>query len=250
MKQPHLSLDLSSIFNYDKKIESISKAYFRVWAHKNTKDEFISLDRRTSFNHIIRWSIDCRHLNSEISYAFSLLEKQLAQGVTDTKKQGKVKWVALPDVIMQYYCNDIAYRIRSMWDKLSQIINVYFLNSKYERKDINFYKVINALKQSQHKDLGLLLRDIANSKTFKDVKSYRDDFTHNLTQELANRYNLSGKFWHTDDLIHLLIDSYRQIDETYEFVFRSVGKDAASTNVVDFQEMVDRTPFFNGEVAS
>lgn len=246
MKQPHLSVDLSSTFNHTNRIASVLKRYFRVWASEETKGKFIRPDRRTSFNHIIAWSIECQNLNSEISYAFSLLEEQIAKGVTDTKKQGKVKWYTLPDVIMQYYCNDISYRIISMWDKLSQIINIYFLDSKYSKRKATFHKVRKALKKPQHIELVSLLQDIVDSKIFKDLKSYRNDFTHNLTQELANRYKLHGRFWHSDELIRLLIDSYLQLANTYESVFESIGKDAASTNVVDFQEMVDRTPFFEG----
>lgn len=246
MKQPHLSVDLSSAFNCADRIESVLKDYFRVWASRDTKDKFIRPDRRDAFNHVIPWSIDCRILNSEILYAFKLLEKQLARGITDTKKQGKVKWYTIPDLVMQYYCNDIAYRIRSMWDKLGQIINVYFLDPKLDKKRVTFIRTANALKQTQHKKLVTLLQKIKKSKTFNDLKSYRDDLTHNLTQELANRYKLHGRFWHTDDLILLLIGSYMQLAETYESIFGSIAKDAASTNVTDFQEMLDRTPFFKG----
>ena len=244
MKQSHLSVDLSSAFNCTNRIESILKDYFRVWASRDTKNMFIRPDRIDAFNHIIPWSIDCRNLNSEISYAFKKLQEQLARGITDTKRQGKVKWFTLPDVIMQYYCNDISYRFVSMWDKLGQIINVYFLGSKC--KKVTFHNIKKALENTQHKGLASLLQRIENSKTFKDLKSYRNDFTHNLTQELANRYKLPGKFWHTDDLIRLLIDSYVQLAETYESIFRSIGKDVASTDVTDFQEMLDRTPFFEG----
>ena len=249
MKQPHLSADLSSAFDYADRIDSILKRYYRVWVSQDTKDKFIRPDRGDAFNHIVPWSIDCQNLNSEISFAFSLLEEQLAKGVTDTKKQDEVKWFTMPDVIMQYYCNDIAYRVRSMWEKLGQIINVYFLDSKYNKENVTLHRVkevLKALVQQTHKELAELLENIWNSKIFKDLKSYRDDFTHNLTQELANRYKLHGKFWHSDELIRLLIDSYWQLAETYEFVFRSIGKDAASTNVIDFQEMLDRTPFFKG----
>lgn len=246
MKQPYLSIDLSAALDSGDRIESVLKDYYRVWANKDTKDRFIRSDRLNAFNHMITWSIDCRVLNSEISYAFRLLEEQLAKGVTDTKKQEKVKWYIPRDLIMQYYCNDTAYRIRSIWDKLGQIINVYFLNSKYDKKEVSLSKATNAVKQTPHNKLFSLRRNVQSSKTYKDLKSYRDDFTHNLTQELANVYRLHDKFWHTDDLIRLLIDSYKQLAETYDYVLKLVRKDAASTSVTDFKEMLDRTPFFGG----
>ena len=90
MKQSHLSIDLSPVFTYAGRIDSILKKYFRVWASQDAKDKFIRPERRTAFNHIIPWSIDCQNLNLETSYAFRLLEEQLAKGVTDTKKQGEV----------------------------------------------------------------------------------------------------------------------------------------------------------------
>ena len=119
MEQPRLSIDITRSLKCPNRIESDLKEYFRVWASQDTKNVFIRPERLEAFNHIVKWSIGCRNMNSEISYAFKRLAEQLARGVTDTKKQSEVKWYTMPDVIMQYYCNDIAYRIRSAWDKLS-----------------------------------------------------------------------------------------------------------------------------------
>jgi len=246
MKQPHLSIDLSRVAEYSERLDSLFKGYYRVWSSGSTKGMFIRSDAITRFNHILPWSIDCQNVNSEILFAFQLMEEQIAKGVTDTKQQGEVKWFTVPDVIMQYYCNDIAYRIRSIWDKLGQIINAYFLKSKYKKEDVDLYKVKDALRKTPYNYLHPVLQGVVESKTFKELKSYRDDFTHNLTQELANMRHFSGTFWHTDELANLLLDGYKQIVETFEYVFECIGKDAASTAVTNFQEMYDRTPFFKG----
>ena len=65
---------------------------------------------------------------------------------------------------------------------------------------------------TKHIELTSFLEKITSSEIYKNLKSYRDDITHNITQELANRYKLHGKFWHTDELIYLLIDGYPVVE--------------------------------------
>ena len=246
MKKTVLSKDLSPVFNHARSLDAIIKSYSRVWASEETKSRFIKTDKRKAFNHLVLWAIDCQNLNYETTMAFNLLEDQLKTGVTDTKSQGQVNWYTFQDVIMQFCCNDIAYRIRSMWDKLGQVINTYFLRSKYPKEKVSLHTAVNALKKEGYSSLVTIMENVIKSKVFSDVKSYRDDFTHNLTQELANRYKLHGRFWHTDELIDLMVNSYQQVIDTYGIVFKSIGQDAAYTAIIDFQEMHDKTPFFGG----
>ena len=128
MDQPHISVDVSPASQSSEMIEDILKNYCRVWMNESTKDLFIRKEKRDVFNRIVFWSIDCRSLDSEILFAFHHLEEQIKQGISDTKAQGLVKWSTQVDSRMQFYCNDIAYREGSLWDKLGQILNVYFLN--------------------------------------------------------------------------------------------------------------------------
>jgi hypothetical protein len=237
MSQPHLSIDVSEAFRLAGSLESVLKAYYRVWSHEDTKDIFIRDDQRRRFNEIILWSIDCRNLSSDVSHAFHEIEELLKKGVTDTKRQGSVKWYTLTDVSLKYYLDDISYRLKSLWDKLAQIVRIYFLNSK---KNVTFG--YDKFQKENIPQLGNLLKNAYSSQTYKKLNLYRNDFTHNITQGLANMHNLSGEFWHMGDLICLLLDSYKQIVETYEIVFKAIAKDVASTDVTDFQEMLNRTP--------
>jgi len=242
MEHPTLSMDISDTEKYFDRIETILKIYYRVWMNHKTKELFIKPEKIESFNHLFPWSIDIRNLNVEISLGFHKLEVQIKKGITDTKKQGKIKWYTMGDITMQYYCNDISYRIRSMWDKLAHIINIYFLKNEVKKNKVSIFKVKNKLKNTEYSDLYQYLFEILNSVVFKNLNEYRKDFTHNITQELANRYKLHGKYWHTDDLIELLINSYIQITKAIEYTIHQIESDAALTRIVDFKEMHDKTP--------
>jgi len=239
-------MDISDAYEYSNRIETILKRYYRVWMNRKTKELYIKPVNIEPFNRLFPWSVDIRNLNVEISHGFHKLEEQLKRGITDTKKQGKVKWFTMRDITMQYYCNDISYRIHSMWDKLAHLINIYFLKNEVEKNRVSIFKIMNKLKNTKYSDLNHSLLEVLNSVVFKNLNDYRKDFTHNITQELANRYNLHGRFWHTDDLIELLINSYEQITKTIEYVIHQIEVDAASTEIMDFKEMVDKTPFNSG----
>jgi len=160
MKKTVLSKDLSAVFGHGQSLDAVIKSYFRVWASEETKSRFIKTDKRTAFNHLVRWSIDCQNLNYEIAMAFNLLDDQLKTGVADTKSQGQVKWYTFQDVIMQFYCNDIAYRIRSMWDKLGQLINTYFLGSKYPKEKVSLYTAVDALEKEGYSSLVTIMKTV------------------------------------------------------------------------------------------
>ena len=107
MEHPKLSMDISDAYEYSKRIETILKRYYRVWMNRKTKELYIKPVNIEPFNRLFSWSIDIRNLNVEISHGFHKLEEQLKRCITDTKKQGKVKWFTMRDITMQYYCNPL-----------------------------------------------------------------------------------------------------------------------------------------------